>query len=332
MSDDAQQADAPPRIRLCVVMPALNEAATIQGVVARVPREIPGINDVQVVVVDDGSTDTTVEEARAGGAIVVSHPKNKGVGAAFQTGINHALSLGASYVVNVDSDGQFAPEDIPKLLQPLLDGEVDWVSASRFKDRSLVPEMDAVRYYGNKAMSFLISSLTGVRFHDVSCGFRAYSRDVLLQLNLMGEFTYTQESFLDLSFKGLQVKEVPIPVQGTRSHGKSRVAGNIPRYAYNTSKIIFRTFRDYYPMRVFGLGALVALVLATLLGLFLLLHYVQTGHFTPHKWAGFTGAFLGSLGIVLFVTGLLADMFVRVRINQERILYMLKKQAITSDE
>lgn len=326
MTSTTSQAEKPREVRLCVIMPALNEAATIREVVARVPREIPGIDKVTVLVVDDGSTDATVEEARAAGARVVSHPRNKGVGAAFQTGIHHALGMGATFAVNIDSDGQFAPEDIPTLLAPLLDGEVDWVSASRFKDRSLVPEMDWVRYYGNKAMSFLISSLTGVRFHDVSCGFRAYSEDALLQLNLMGDFTYTQESFLDLSFKGLHVREIPIPVQGTRSHGKSRVAGNIPRYAYNTSKIIFRTFRDYYPMRIFGVGAIFCLVLTIGLFSFLLVHRVDTGSFTPHKWAGFTGAFFGSLGTILFITGLLADMFVRIRINQDRILYMLKKK------
>ena len=329
MSRNKQQADSDNTIQLCVIMPALNEAATIQTVIARVPREIPGIDSIQVLVVDDGSTDDTVIEAEAAGALVISHPRNKGVGAAFQTGINHALVMGATYAVNIDSDGQFAPEDIPILLAPLLEGKVDWVTASRFKDRSLVPEMDWVRYYGNKAMSFLISSLTGVHFHDVSCGFRAYSRDVLLQLNLMGDFTYTQESFLDLSFKGLHVEEIPIAVQGTRSHGTSRVAGNIPRYAYNTSKIIFRTFRDYYPMRIFGFGALVCLLLSAGLFSFLLIHYLQAGTFSPHKWAGFTGAFFGSLGIILFIAGLLADMFVRVRINQERILYMLKKKGGT---
>lgn len=313
--------------RLCVIMPALNEAATIQEVVKRVPREIPGIDVVQVVVIDDGSTDATVSEAEAAGASVISHARNKGVGAAFQTGINYALDSGATYVINMDSDGQFAPEDIPLLLEPLLAGRVDWVSASRFKDRDLVPEMDRVRYYGNQAMSFLISSLTGVRFHDVSCGFRAYSRDVLYQLNLFGKFTYTQESFLDLSFKGMRVEEVPVPVQGTRSHGKSRVAGNIPRYAYNTSKIIFRTFRDYYPMRVFGTAGGIALAMSAILFVFLLVHYLKSGTFSPHKWAGFAGAFLGSLGIVLVITGLLADMFVRLRINQDRILFMLKKKA-----
>ena len=325
MKKHVRKSDTDGEIRLCVIMPALNEAATIREIVGRVPRDFPDIDVVEVVVVDDGSTDATADEARAAGAVVIGHARNKGVGTASQTGINYALDVGADYVVNIDSDGQFAPEDIPMLLGPLLAGTVDWVSASRFKDRSLVPEMDWVRYYGNKAMSFLISSLTGVRFHDVSCGFRAYSRDVLFQLNLMGDFTYTQESFLDLSFKGLRVEEVPIRVRGTRAHGKSRVAGNIPRYAYNASKIIFRTFRDYYPMRVFGSAGLVCMILSAVLLVFLLVHYLRVGTFTPHKWAGFTGAFFGSLGIILVIAGLLADMFVRIRINQERILFMLRK-------
>jgi len=327
MTTSAENATGDDGVRLCVIMPALNEAATIRKVVARIPRDIPGIDRVEVVVVDDGSTDATVAEAEAAGALVISHAQNKGVGAAFQTGIDYALETGVDYVVNIDSDGQFAPEYIPKLLAPLQAGQVDWVSASRFKDPDLTPEMGRVRLYGNWGMSYLISTLTGVRFHDVSCGFRAYRRDTLFHLNLMGKFTYTQESFLDLTFKGLRVEEVPIPVQGTRSHGKSRVAGNIPRYTYNAGKIIFRTFRDYYPMRVFGLAALACLIVSAALFVFLLAHYLQVGRFTPHKWAGFSGAFFGSLAIVLFIAGLLADMFVRLRINQERLLYLLKKKA-----
>lgn len=311
--------------KVCIVLPALNEEATIAEVIERVPRDMDGVSEVSIVVVDDGSTDGTRAAATSAGAIVVSHPVNRGVGVAFRTGMKAALDLGADYVVNIDSDGQFAPEDIPKLLRPLLAHQADCVTASRFADKALTPHMSPVKLYGNHMMSALISLLVGKRYYDVSCGFRAYTRETLLQLNLMGDFTYTQETFMDLVFKRMTILEVPIEVRGTRAVGQSRVARSIPRYAYNTSKIIFRTFRDYYPLRVFGSIAAVFILAALALFAFLFVHYLNAGSFTPYKSVGFTAGYLGAVGVVLLVTAFLADMFVRVRNNQERILYLLKK-------
>ena len=143
--------DAPLRVfrpaetRLVVIVPALNEAKTIADVVLRVPRSIEGIHHVDVVVVDDGSTDETAQLARNAGAIVVGHPRPSGVGAAFQTGLRKAFELGADMVLNIDGDGQFSPEDIPKLIGPLIAGQADFVTASRFKDPALEPKMPRIK-------------------------------------------------------------------------------------------------------------------------------------------------------------------------------------------
>lgn len=311
---------------LCVILPALNEEATVADVIRRIPREIEGISNIRVIVLDDGSTDATRAESIKAGAEVISHPSNRGLGVAFRTGTSRALELGADYVVNMDSDGQFDPADIPTLLAPLLDGRTDCVTASRFADKALVPEMNQVKLYGNHMMSWLISKLVGQRYYDVSCGFRAYTQDTLLHMNLQGRFTYTQETFMDLLFKGLRIEEVPVKVLGTRAVGKSRMASSISRYAFRTSKIIFRTFRDYYPLRVFGAIAAIFLVASLAFFAFLGIHYFQIGSFSPHKWAGFAGAFLGAIGVIVAVAGLLADMFVRIRLNQDLILYMMKKK------
>lgn len=312
--------------RLVVVMPALNESATIQSVIEAIPRDIPGIGDVRVVVVDDGSRDETASLARAAGAEVVGHTRNRGVGAAFQTGVEAALERRADVMVNMDADGQFEPADIAKLVAPIVAGDADFVTASRFAKKEFHPEMSASKFWGNQGMSWLISVLTGRKFHDVSCGFRAYSRETLLRLNLHGQFTYTQESFLDLTYKGLSILEVPVQVRGTREHGESRVASSLLRYAVATSKIIFRSFCDYRPILVFGSIALFLLALALVLGVFLLTHWLQTGQFTPHKWAGFTAGFLSAMGFLVGVSGLVADMLGRMRMNQERILYQMRKR------
>jgi glycosyltransferase involved in cell wall biosynthesis len=315
-------------LRLVVVMPALNEAATIRDVIERVPVHYEGVGEVLVVVVDDGSQDGTGEIAREAGARVVRHQENRGVGAAFQSGVEAALDLGADIMVNLDADGQFDPADIALLVAPIVEGKADFVTASRFMNRDFHPTMPRSKYLGNLGMSRLISVLTGRKFHDVSCGFRAYSQETLLRLNLHGQFTYTQESFLDLTYKGLSILEVPIRVRGTREHGQSRVASNLLRYAVATSKIIFRSFCDYRPILVFGSMTLALWAVATALGLFVFTHWLQTGQFSPHKWAGFTAGYLGAMGFLVGVSGLVADMLGRIRLNQERMLYQLRKQTL----
>jgi len=305
---------------LCVIVPAYNEAPSIGGVLDAIPEIVD-----HIVVVDDGSNDGTGEIAESRGVFVIRHKSNRGVGAAFQTGLKKALELRVDVAVNLDADGQFDPRDIERLVDPVIDGDVDFVTASRFVDKTLVPDMPRVKYWGNLAMSRLISLLTGQRFHDVSCGFRAYSREALLRLNLLGKFTYTQETFLDLAFKDLAIKEIPVVVRGVRERGKSKVANNLFRYGYRTLAIIFRAFRDYKPLKFFGVIAIVLVVSGFFLELLLFIYYLKAGRFTPYKFVGITGAFCIGMGVLVMITGLLADMFNRIRLNQEELLYRNKK-------
>jgi len=313
---------------LIIIIPCLNEEQSIGKVISNLPENIDGITDFDILVVDDGSTDKSVEIARKYGAKVVSHSRNMGVGAAFHTGISEALQLGADIILNMDADGQFNSDYIPVLLQPILDGKADFVTASRFKDKSLIPEMPFMKKWGNMQIARVVSFLVGEKFYDVACGFRAYSRETALRMNLFGKFTYTQETFLDLAFKNLRIIEVPVKVRGVREFGKSRVASNLWVYAINTSKIIFRTFRDYKPFKFFSSLALITFILALGLGTFLGIHYLQTGDFKPHLWAGFSAGFLLGISIVLLITGLLADMLDRIRKNQERLLYFEKEKRL----
>ncbi len=223
--------------------------------------------------------------------------------------------------MSIDADGQFDPADIPKLIQPVVEGHADFSTASRFADDTLASEIPALNRWGNAMMSRLVSRLTGQTFRDVSCGMRCYSRRAALTLNPMGNFTYTQEVFLNLAFKQLRIVEVPVAVRGAREHGESRVAGNLMRYALNTSGIIFRCYRDYKPMLFFGVIAGAAFLIAAALGAFLLFHYLSTGTFTPHKWAGFTAAGIAILGLLLGFMGILGDMLARHRIYLEELLY-----------
>jgi glycosyltransferase involved in cell wall biosynthesis len=308
-------------MKLFVSIPALNEQVTIAQVVRGVPRVIPGIDEVEVLVIDDGSTDNTVVEARNAGATVVSHPTNRGVGAAFHTALTYVIENRGDFLVTIDADGQFNPADIPTLAAPVVGGMADFASASRFKDESLVPEMPPAKLWGNRMMSRLVSRLTGGKYFDVSCGMRCYNRKSMLNLNLMGAFTYTQEVFLNLAFKRLRIVEVPISVRGQREFGKSRVASNLFKYALNTSRIIFRAYRDYKPMRFFGYIALGLIGPAVVLELFFGIANLLTDVRFQHKWAAFSGAGLLLLGLISLTIGLIGDMMNRQRVYLEELLY-----------
>ncbi len=322
-------------MKLAVIIPALNEEENIGRVIAGIPREMTGVDETVIFVIDDGSHDGTAQAARAAGAQVISHHSNRGVGQSFQTGLKAALECGADLMVNIDGDGQFLPEEIPLLIGPILAGEADFVPADRFSDGSgglRKPEnMSGVKYWGNQVMSDLIGRLSGQRYNDVSCGFRAYSREAMLQLNLTGVFTYTQESFLDLSFKRLRIQPVAVTIRYFPER-KSRVAGNLFSYTLRTLNIILRAYRDFQPLRFFIYLGLPPFTIGTAALLFMLWHYWMYRAFSPYKAVGFVGIYLVSLGLILFIFGFLADMFMRLRQTQERILYYEKRRTYGRDE
>lgn len=316
-------------MKLIILIPALNEAASIMTVVKSMPKQIEGVDQIEILVIDDGSKDDTAELVRSAGATVISHPFNQGVGKAFNTGLAAALEMGADVMVNIDADGQFSPEDIPLLIAPIVEGKADFVSGDRFRstDGKLVrPDyMSKIKFWGNQRMSDLVGFVTGKRYDDVSCGFRAYSKEALMRLNLTGKFTYTQESFLDLANKGMGIKTIPVDVTYFPDR-KSRVAGSILKYMFQTAKIIFRAYRDYNPLKFFGLLGLIPFIISLITGVFVLIHYFTTGAFSPYIFVAFAAVYLFTLGVLLWVVGILADMFVRIRLNQEQLLYAEKKR------
>lgn len=310
---------------LVIQLPALNEEASIGAVLDALPKSLPGVGEIRVVVVDDGCTDDTGRIAAARGATVIRHPRTMGVGAAFRSGLQCATEMGADIVVTIDADGQFDADDIGTLVAPILANEADFVTASRFKDPDFEPVMPGVKRWGNAVIARWISHMTGLTFADVSCGFRAYSRNAFLRLNLTGDFTYTHEVFLSLAFAGVRIREVPVHVRGKRQHGTSRVAGNLFRYAWGAGGIILGTYRDYRPLRFFSIIALACFGLgAAALG-FLGLHWLRTGAFTPYKAAGFVGGCFWGAALLVFLFGLVAQMQVRIRTGLEDVVYRVRR-------
>jgi glycosyltransferase involved in cell wall biosynthesis len=314
---------------LVVMLPALNEERTIASVITNIPKSILGVSRISVLVIDDRSTDSTADIARTAGAFVVSHPHTMGVGAAFHTGIKEALSLGADYIVNIDADGQFNPQDISLLLEPIQHGKADFVTASRFAKKEFMPQMPTIKVWGNKWMVRIINFITSKTFTDVSCGFRAYSREAALRLTLFGRFTYTQESFIDLAFKGVAMTEVPLKVRGEREFGTSRVASNLWRYGVKSLSIIFRAARDYKPFYFIGVPGVVVLVLGILMGILVTYHYIATGHTSPYRSLVTGSGMFMIIGFLLLFISLLADMTHRNRMGIEELLYLARKTTYT---
>ncbi|HAL45985.1 MAG: hypothetical protein A2Y12_06490 [Planctomycetes bacterium GWF2_42_9] len=310
---------------LVVSIPAYNEQETVGQVISDIPKQIPGIDEIKIVVVDDGSTDSTAEAASKAGAYVHSFGHNKGLGAAFSQGIRTALSLGADIIVNIDADGQFEAKDIAKLVEPILQNKADMVTASRFADPTLVPKMPLVKKWGNRRVANIVNNLCGLNMKDVSCGFRAYKRDAALRVTLLGGHTYTHEVILDMAFRGLRIVEVPVKVQGVRKFGKSKVASNVFVYGWRSLSIMLRAFRDYKPMYVFGGISLIFLILALLCGGFVMVHYFKTGAFFPYVFVAFAAAGFAFVALICYITALLAGMLNRIRILQDEQLFLLRK-------
>jgi glycosyltransferase involved in cell wall biosynthesis len=312
-------------MHLVVMIPCYNEEKTIFELIKRIPRKIRGINKVSVLVMNDGSRDKTVEFAKKAGADKIhSHYPNRGLGQNFKMGIEEALIMGADAVVNIDADLQFNPEDIPKIIEPIIKGNANVVTATRFKDPKLVPKMPWIKKFGNSIFTSTISFITGKKFTDTQCGFRAYDKEACLRMNILGRFTYTQESILDLAEKKIKIEEVPILVKGERE-GKSRIVKSWYDYGLRAMMIIIRTTRDNHPLKFFGtIGAIVFLA-GALPGLALFLRWLAKGVTSPYGSLVTLSATLIIVGFLLIVLALIAEMNIKERKIIEEMLYEQKK-------
>ncbi|MDZ7798796.1 MAG: glycosyltransferase family 2 protein [Patescibacteria group bacterium] len=311
-------------MKLLVLLPAYNEEKTIKSVIKDIPQEIKGIDNIEVLVIDDGSDDATKREALRAGAEVISFLENQGLSLVFQRGVEEALKRKADIMVNIDADGQFNAGDIPYLVKPIIEEKKALVTASRFINKKIIPRMPRLKKGGNFIISRLISLSTKKKFYDVSCGFRAYSREALLNLNLFGRYTYTHETILNLAFKNLLIKEVPIKVKGERDFGQSKIAHNLWRYGYQILNTFFRTLIDYKPLRYFGWTGIIFFILGLIFDIFIFIRLLILGAVFPYKTLGFMGLALNIFGLLLIIVGLVADMINKVRRTQEKIIYFEK--------
>lgn len=311
-------------MKLVVSIPAFNEEEKIGQTIRKIPRQIKGIDEIFVQVINDGSKDKTVEVSKEAGAdLVFSHSTNYGPGVVFRTAVEKALENGADILAYIDADGQFDPQDIPMIIEPVLSGEVDMVSADRFGNKK-AKDMPKVKYYLNRFAAWMIGKFMNHPIKDLTCGFRAYSKETLLRLNLPGAFTYTQEVIIDALGKNLKIKWIPVEVTYFAER-KSRVVRSIYKYVSNSAKIILKAVRDVRPMKFFGVPGLFLMFIAFVVFIFFVYQYFQEFKISPYRNYLIFSITTFLIGLQFLVFSLIADMIKSNRKLTEDQTYLIKK-------
>jgi glycosyltransferase involved in cell wall biosynthesis len=291
-------------MKLVIQIPCLNEEASLPATLADLPRSFEGIDETVIVVIDDGSTDRTTAVARECGIQhVVRAPVNQGLARAFSAGLDYALRLGADIIVNTDADGQYRGDQIGRLIAPILHHEADIVVGDRQPGR--LAHFSLAKRLLQVAGSWVVRQLSGTRIPDATSGFRAFSREAALRMNVVSDFTYTLETIIQAGKKQLSVTHVPIDVNAeTRP---SRLFPGIPSYLVRSGATLVRIYALYEPLRVFTIIGLVLLAGGTAIGGRFLFYYVTEGG-DGHIQSLILAAVLTLAGFQTMMVGLLADL------------------------
>jgi len=308
-------------VRLIIQIPCLNEADHLPQALAALPRRIPGVDVIEVLVVDDGSSDNTAETARQWGVHhIVRHRRNRGLAAAFQSGIDAALKAGADIIVNTDADGQYEGADIADLVQPVLRGEADIVIGDRgvADNAHFGPFKRRLQRLG----SAVVRRASGTGITDAVSGFRAISREAAQRLTITTEFSYTTDMLIQAGRKRLAITSVPVRTH--RTDRPSRLFKSVPRFIAQTGVTITRAYTTHNALRAFvGVGLM--MVLIGLLPIARFLWFFAAGNGDGHIQSLILGAALLMMGTIVAVMGVLADLIATNRKLMEATLFKLRK-------
>lgn len=316
-------------MRLFIQIPCFNEAATLAETWRHLPKDLPGVDEIHTLVIDDGSTDGTSDVAqKLGASHVVRLTTHKGLAEAFREGIDHCLRHGADVVVNTDADNQYWGEDIAALVRPILDGSADVVIGDRQIDRQA--HFGPVKRRLQKAGSFMVRNLSGTDVPDAVSGFRAYSRAAALRTNVFSSYTYTQETVIQAGRRNLKV--VSVPVRTNPPARTSRLVTSLPNYVTRSAATMLRTYVVYAPLRVFSLIAALCFVPGGLLVARFLYHYFTTPGQTGYVQSLIIGVGLVIIAAFVLLFGVLADLVRVNRVLLEDVLYTLRRDAPPPDD
>jgi glycosyltransferase involved in cell wall biosynthesis len=309
-------------VKLIIQIPCLNEEETLAATIADLPRRVEGVDAVELLVVDDGSTDRTVDVARECGVEhIVRLTNNKGLAAAFQAGLDACLKLGADIVVNTDADNQYRGSDIPKLVAPILAGDADMVVGDR--QIATIEHFSASKKALQRMGSWLVRRISGTEIADTTSGFRAYNREAALGLLVVDDFTYTLESLIQAGKMLVAVDQAKV---GTNPQTReSRLFDSTGAYVRRNAGSILRIYARYEPLRVFATAGAIVAVLALAAWMPFLLDWVLNGDSTGHIQSLILGAVLFIAAIQLFALGVIGDLLAGQRVMTQRVFERVRR-------
>lgn len=309
--------------KLIIQLPCLNEAQTLPATLADLPRQVPGIDVIEWLVIDDGSRDGTAEVARAHGVHhVIRFTRHKGLAAAFSAGIDAALRAGADYIVNTDADNQYAGADIPRLVAPLIAGEADIVIGDRnIRD---IAHMSWVKKRLQHLGSWVVRQVSNTQVPDTTSGFRAYTREAALRMTIVSEFSYTLESIIGAGKKRMAIAHVEV---GTNARTRpSRLFSSVFAYIKQSAATIVRIYTMHEPLKVFSyIGGIVFLSGVAISVRYLYYLFMGDAWGDRHLQSLILSAVLMIVGFQIVIIGLVADAIAGTRKLLEDLLYRIRK-------
>jgi len=310
------------RVKLFIQIPCLDEREQLGRTFADLPRRVPGIDAIEVLIVDDGSTDGTAELARELGVHhIIRFPRNRGLSAAYTAGIDACLRLGADVIVNTDADNQYPGRDIARLVEPILAGRADVVVGDRRTDT--IEHFSLLKRWLQRWGSQVVRRASGTEVADSTSGFRALSRRAATQLFVHNRFSYTLETIIQAGQAGLVLENVPIETNPQTR--KSRLFRSIPEYLRRNGAVIVRAYNMYWPVQTFGFVALALLLLGLVLGGRFLWFYVQDPEYSGHVQSLLVGVGAVVLAFLVGLIALLGDLMATNRRLLEDVLARVRR-------
>ena len=308
------------KMKLIIQIPCYNEAETLAITIAALPREAPGFDKVEWLVIDDGSTDNTIKVAQQNGVDhIVRHIRNQGLARAFMSGIREAVRFGADVIVNTDADNQYNADDIPALTRPIIDGQADMVVGARPIDT--INHFSPIKKILQKLGSWVVRSASRTDIPDAASGFRAMSRDAALQLVVFNNYTYTLETIIQAGQKNMAVTSVPVRVNADLR--PSKLVKSIPSYVIHSIVTIIRIFIVYRPFRFFALIGVLLFGTGILIGMRFMWFYFS-GQGSGHVQSLILASVLLAIGFQTLLIAVVADLISASRRLVEDVRYSLK--------
>lgn len=309
-------------MRIIIQIPCYNEEATLSQTVRDLPRSLPGVDEVEYLVIDDGSSDRTAEVAyQLGVHHIRRHPRNMGLARAFQTGLEEALKAGADVIVNTDADNQYRGDDIARLIQPILEGRADIVVGDR--GVGTVPGFSPLKRRLQQWGSWIVQQAAGVTIPDATSGFRAFSREAALRLTVLSDYTYTLETLIQAGARRMTV--VYVPVRTNPQTRESRLIRSVPSFLALSAVAILRFYAMYRSLRVFMTMGMLLLGGGMALGLRFLYFFLTGSGVAGHVQSLILAAILTIVGFQVCLIGLIADLISSNRKMLEETLYRVRR-------